>query len=1256
MEREPEDQEEFSESHRSASSPQSSVLWEKCIQQSFFVDLSEDESIHFSDLEASFTMHLSQAALENSIHLSGNVEQSVSDHRESTGNVEQSVSDHRESTGNSSFASSQSERVVQGEIKTMNCVACVSAQRPNTEQGNSIWEETQADTSDEDQEDLPYDEDLGCQYVNSGSHRPGALHSRHNVNGHSDLPAMVEEVNIIQDPFQIKGNTMSPASPNKRHSKVDSNPTEAVPAHNSQVGEAPFPDINQLLLRHFSQDELLCSARGIESETIPEVSLLESSMDETIQSRTRSFSELKYGQGQVHFPLPDFTKVAPKVKIPKSTPGTVRPVSQSPTFLRAQSSPGMLGRSSTLEVISRAMEDSVQSSERPYMFRDQDKQTGSSSGLVTHLQAEYDKLLTKYAEAENLIDQMRLGTNTKATSDFTLEFDCSDKEELCLVGSHFGSALLPNTPSPLGQCSDEPHQPNPGIQPTTSTQTDLQGPTEGDRMTCELRDIICQFMQKLDEFKTCLYTKSITIEEQQMVFKSIMAAQDQLERRYISKKEEHRTLEMQNYMGLARNTGQFDPERQVEGEIFRIGMHLEDIKDLVDKNRCELELSPHHPPSRLTPLPVCEEPRPGLLTASPPPALPQKVLALQDPGLRLDTMEANEVHLNEGLDLSCDVTSADFLLNSSGHGSFSLRLSQGSLDRLDINTEEEVERRSVLSEGTAHKRVLHCFAEKIPGTPDRLWTSESLLQSPVSSDWESSLREKCNLAVNDSSSSDVNTKSVTEKTPSFSQRIVSLETDSGFGSSDLSRPVTGFSQPEHGPESFMLQCDVNGHSQNMSDSDGSCSNLQTTMRQPVQMEQRRPSLQTAVHPAGLNGDRRPSLQTPVQLQLSRTPMEHCVTSAQTVPARLHECDSQRPRQHSPEHQSKPSISINTLQKDCRSHTCPCHSGAIQALQSEVSQLKRDLEDGLVQLPHLAQRMDHLTSRYRQDRDRRSKTRPRTTHHKPAGSRRILTNTKIEDWISSDMEPSTSRGDPDSEESDHSGILLPFHSTPLDGRRGSSKPYTCSDEPWKPQSKKHSTTERNYEMETSSINNSGPPVLRLSQKNSSFRYQCNDLHPASGSAAPPGDIQHNYYKARYPPSSKPREKPLLQVNYGSSCSLPANFKVWEQNSVSQHRRISTQSDSALLPSNIYFQRTLPPAHGSPKTGGRSRRHMTNKEEDINRTLDRAIEAALCMKRTTDKMAKSLSADLAKAAFYRKLHGLKPLTGVNTAGYQHSDSPS
>lgn len=107
------------------------------------------------------------------------------------------------------------------------------------------------------------------------------------------------------------------------------------------------------------------------------------------------------------------------------------------------------------------------------------------------------------------------------------------------------------------------------------------------------------------------------------MLRRILEAQDQLERRYISKKEEHRALEMQNYMGLSRNTGTFDPNRHIEGDIFRIGMHLEDIKEMIDRNiREQMQISPPRfsstptsakdlleakPPSRATPSPQLSE-------------------------------------------------------------------------------------------------------------------------------------------------------------------------------------------------------------------------------------------------------------------------------------------------------------------------------------------------------------------------------------------------------------------------------------------------------------------------------------------------------------------------------------------------------------------------------------------------------------------------------------------------------------------------
>lgn len=115
------------------------------------------------------------------------------------------------------------------------------------------------------------------------------------------------------------------------------------------------------------------------------------------------------------------------------------------------------------------------------------------------------------------------------------------------------------------------------------------------------------------------------------MLRSIMEAQDQLERQYISKKEEHRALEMQSYMGVSRNTGTFDPNRHVEGDIFRIGMHLEDIKEIIDRNIYEqvsLPCSSSTPTSVkdiLDMKPLC------MSTPLPLPSLQEVILSIREP-------------------------------------------------------------------------------------------------------------------------------------------------------------------------------------------------------------------------------------------------------------------------------------------------------------------------------------------------------------------------------------------------------------------------------------------------------------------------------------------------------------------------------------------------------------------------------------------------------------------------------------------------
>ncbi|KAM9718743.1 uncharacterized protein aknad1 [Menidia menidia] len=1224
------------------------VLWERRIEQSIIVDLSEDESLHLSDLENSLALNLSQvesATSETSIHLSGSAELSELD----------------DTTSRSSVVSNKSVKALESKTKSSNC--CVSAQRPNTMQHEQPvkqdGEDSGQNTSDEDQEDLPFDDDLGSSYFDHIAGSELDSEGGSTVHGSSDLPPLTE---LLQEEVDTK---------NGDHFEASSSPERAPPHPGSAF-------INHLLLRHFSQEELMFSGRMIEAETLPEVSLLES-VDETVFSlapthnstaihnnhtesshersntaskhvnldvksekkidsfsfaaanhnesssassnqssgditanaakhekveedyqsqrvplvRTRSFSEMKYGQGKVHYPLPDFSKVPPKVKIPKALSGPNRSVPPSPrTMHRAQSSPEIL------EVISRVLEDSVPSPVKAYVFKDNEKQT--SPVLVHHLQVEYDKLLTKYAEAENLIDQMRIGTNTQSSSEMLYSEPGVEHVDFDDKGNYMEH--LP-THFPLSEDLDEEGITHHKEQIAVSSNHHEDISSEGERMTAELREIISQFMQKVEEFKFSASSMVVSTPEKQMMLRSMMEAQDQLERKYIARKEEHRALEMQNHMGLSRNTGTFDPNRLVEGDIFRIGMHLEDIKEMIDKNVYK-QISP--PQSSSTPMPVTLSLHAKLNPLRMPTLSPLRQGESSGFSSSSCEMTANEeevkrekVESNSGLYVIGELNQTNELLTLNNlmksHHSRDLLDSLEGLDTQSAEDEEgnETERSSVLFEVTDHSNILEYLRGKSSTCKQTQSAGNRSVRSSVCDQGDC-----VSLAVEVSCSSNAPADSENHiiLEPSFNssyeselQRIVSPETDSGFGSSYLNQSSSG--------TFHFLAGSVQSHSDGVrsSDSEGSCSNLQT-----------------AIHSVPLTDHRWASPYTSVQSQDCKTAdaVELWVESTtKNPPVRLKGSDQKQPPQL--KHQVHAPVLRSTMDTEDRSsplHSCSCNSDAIQALQSEVSRLKRDLEEGLVQLPQLAQKMDYLTLKYGRERQVcRSKSRP---YRVPAinseekssdrgGSNLNPSQLRVEDWISSDMDPSK------------------------------SKDTACSD------------TSCSEIMQDSSA-----------RKKRGKTNVCSAAKLEDKTAQPNRAIKSVNHKDRWSRFSIPSShKPLLQASYGSTSSLPASYKVREPQlqSLSHHRKRSTQSDTALLPSNVYFQRTLSPVSFSRKTASKTsgRRgekiRAASQGEDINWTLDQAIEVARTMKRTTDRMARRLSADLAKAQLSRKLHNVQPLGG-------------
>ncbi|TRY81827.1 hypothetical protein DNTS_000530, partial [Danionella cerebrum] len=1044
-----------------APSRPSSVLWERHIEQSIFLDISDDDSLHFSDLQPDpFTVQLSGvSAAPESPQLTDNeelpesceTEEGTSESVESVTNDRTDPSNNRQRKKNISSAPFQD---VPTSIKPVKL-------------------QDDANTSDEEHEELPYD---GAPKTDMDLKSSPSKLVTLTPNSTIDRQSMQTE------PWQ--SNLIFPSN---------HEPTEEL----ASLLTTP-PHITDFLLRHFSKEELMNSSRIIEAETLPEMSLMES-IDETIQSkatqickqememfqneqtehgethgqfeqatqdpnsskvlgttcisgagwdgnaiespeqnhnasssdlaksaahkpkryfsRTRSYSELKYGQGQVHYPLPDFSKVAPKVKIPKVHP-TVKPFNQSSAMSRAQSSPGILGKTtssckSTADIISRVLDDSINTPENVFTDRE----------VAHQLQAEYDRLLAKYTKTENLIGQIHASSKT--------EFS---------------------------------HQ---SFEPIESESETL---TDGERLTSELKDIIGSFMEKVEEFKMCVAT-SLDVEDQQMVLKSMMEAQDHLERNYLTKREEHRALEMQNYRGLSRNTGRFDPDREVEGQIFRIGMHLEDIKEQIDRNvRHVLYLSS----TSSSPSPPLHKEIPLL---SPHPSLyEESAFSISD---RLDIEEKRDEEVDEE-------HSADGL-----HFSFNQQCPSISNKTPEIACEEKECRLEALEEqrfkdvqaqASVKQQTLKSFAEKPR-------SSEASNSSGGHSPGRSPQPSTC-------------------KTQIFSHP----DSDSGFGSFDLSRPNTGLSQTSPSAVSSVHSDDViSVATMSCSDSETTNSNMRTTISK----------VPGALHPT-LNHREYTQLeiQTSGENRLHRPPKEDFPSLGGATTMQNHPIEGRE--------------EIQTRNKPQSESQCSCHnSEVILALQYEVSRLKRALEESL---NHVNKRTDYLSVRSPLERKYKG------SHNRATTSRRVKLShfQTAEDRISSYRDVSK---DGSSTQLSSSVSVHPFH------------------------------------------------------------------------------------------------KPLLQVNYGSCCSLPAGFKLRDQASDSAFsRRRSTQSDSALLPSNVYFQRMTPSTM--------RKRERTSREESIHNSLDKALKAAFLMKQTTDRMANALSVDLAKAQVQRELQGLHITLSVFT----------
>ncbi|XP_076016133.1 uncharacterized protein akna isoform X2 [Genypterus blacodes] len=242
--------------------------------------------------------------------------------------------------------------------------------------------------------------------------------------------------------------------------------------------------------------------------------------------------------------------------------------------------------------------------------------------LVEQLQEDYNRLLTKYAEAENTIDRLRLEAKVQLYSDPPLpthSVQSAVKQEGSKVmmlnfpqaqrADIVSSCLSPNA---LGT-----NQKDSSARPSSSTSSSSRRSLcsqVGQQLTKTLCRQADRFLQQLQTFEDLLKSGKLKALDQMKGFSRLVEGLDALETGYLMMRDQHRLLQHPE-----EENSCFDPDRELEELIFQCGMYVEELKEQMQDQQpaCETPPTCEAPPSPLLhPLPVSPpaeggEPKPG---------------------------------------------------------------------------------------------------------------------------------------------------------------------------------------------------------------------------------------------------------------------------------------------------------------------------------------------------------------------------------------------------------------------------------------------------------------------------------------------------------------------------------------------------------------------------------------------------------------------------------------------------------------------
>nr|XP_020734178.1 protein AKNAD1 isoform X5 [Odocoileus virginianus texanus] len=249
--------------------------------------------------------------------------------------------------------------------------------------------------------------------------------------------------------------------------------------------------------------------------------------------KASSGNKFKYGHSQVYYWFSDFSKVAPKVKIPKNNI-IDKPLITDP---QASFSPKLREKSAVGQDISEST---------------------SRSNYVEKQEQTWETIEpSQWVEMEPTVH--------------------IHQEHLTGIESEPNLSKLPST-------SKE--------DPSLSSSYIFQKISQGKEMCQKLKEQTDQLKAKVQEFsKRIAQDSPYHFQHRRLVLEKLQGHLELLEQEFLANKEKHLTLKEQVHRHESRAVNDFDPERKVEGEIFKLEMLLKDFKEKINKSRCTSAVS-----------------------------------------------------------------------------------------------------------------------------------------------------------------------------------------------------------------------------------------------------------------------------------------------------------------------------------------------------------------------------------------------------------------------------------------------------------------------------------------------------------------------------------------------------------------------------------------------------------------------------------------------------------------------------------------